>query len=199
MPVWDAGPVHAFTPDPDWYVEFEQEQLDAAALDAAPAKRRWEIMKIRVHGIPAPQGSKRPVRLGKGPTSRIGMVESSAKVKPWREAVRGEVQRAFELDPTLTTIPAGVPVIVTITFIMPRPRDHFGTGRNADRIKDTAPKYHTKQPDKDKLERSTMDALTMGHAFADDCQVAISYTEKVYASEHEHPGAVIEVTGVSSG
>ena len=45
--------------------------------------------KFTVHGLPAPQGSKRHV--GKGV-----MVESSKYVKPWREAVKAETAELFE-------------------------------------------------------------------------------------------------------
>ena len=44
------------------------------------------MIAFDVFGLPGPQGSKRFV--GRTKTGRGLMVESSAKVKPWREAVK---------------------------------------------------------------------------------------------------------------
>lgn len=99
-------------------------------------------------GTPAPQGSKTSYGPGR-------MVESSPYVKPWRDLIRAEAQRAHE-GPAI----AGA-VDVKIRFWMPRPKSHYGTGRNADRIR---PQYvdaeHITKPDLDKLARAVLDAIT---------------------------------------
>lgn len=138
------------------------------------------MITIHVNGQPAPQGSKRPVRLGNG---KIGMVEQSKAVGPWREAVRGEVQRAA-IDPLLH------PVDVSIRFRMPRPKGHYRSGRNAHLLREGAPAMPGGQPDLDKLIRSTLDALKLGGAYTDDAQVCHIDAWKVYGAT---PGADITV------
>ena len=84
---------------------------------------------LRVHGLPAPQGSKRHVGHGV-------MVESSKKVKPWREAVKWVALEAKE--PGVVTFPTGA-VRTGITFWMPRPRSHYRTGTNAHLLRTGVP------------------------------------------------------------
>src|SRR5690606_6553718 len=103
---------------------------------------------VRVYGIPAPQGSKRHVGGGR-------MIESSKKVGPWREAVKAAVLTATGRRPA--TLDGRVRV--DATFFLPRPKGPYGTGRNAGRLRGTAPAERTTNPDPDKLLRSTMDAL----------------------------------------
>jgi crossover junction endodeoxyribonuclease RusA len=114
------------------------------------------------------------------------MVESSKRVKPWREAVAFETAKLdFEDIPF---------VRVSAWFLLPRPKSHYGTGRNSRRLKPAAPLYPGKYPDLDKLCRSTLDALRMGGAYRDDAQVVTLHAFKVYAHQDEEPGALIRLT-----
>ena len=134
---------------------------------------------IRVFGTPAPQGSKRHVGNGV-------LIESSAKVKPWRQDVRAAVL----LDH------AGVrfdgPVSLTVGFLLRRPASHFRTGRNAHLLRDSAPAYPGKKPDIDKLLRSTLDGLGESGIWRDDAQVVEVVARKLYA-DHEPTGAHITI------
>lgn len=126
---------------------------------------------VSVVGVPAPQGSKRAV--GRGV-----MIESSKKVGPWREAVawttRAAIPRGW--DPT-------GPMQVHVTFFMPRPRSRRKTEVWADR-----------QPDLDKLLRSTFDALTTAGVWGDDAQVCSVTSRKVLADPSDPwTGAHIEI------
>lgn len=126
---------------------------------------------VTVVGVPAPQGSKKYVghRAGK-PV----LLESSAKVRPWRAAVA----QAAALHPPL---PEGA-VTVEVVFRLPRPK--------------SLPKRvttHTRKPDLDKLVRSTLDALS-GVLYADDNRVDTLTARKTYATPEEQPGATICVT-----
>ena len=133
-----------------------------------------------VTGIPAPQGSKRPVRLG---TGRIGMVESSKAVGPWRERVAAEAQH-------VVSVPLGGPVAVTLEFSLTRPKSHYGTGRNASAVRESAPGWPDGKPDIDKLARSTLDGLTAAGAWKDDAQVVMLTLAKQYG---ELPGCTIRL------
>lgn len=125
---------------------------------------------IDVPGVAAPQGSKRHVGNGR-------MIESSARVKPWRESIRAAALAEMGDDWT----PIDGPVEVTVAYYLPRPKSHYGTGRNAGTLKPSAPTYHTSKPDIDKLDRAVLDALTSAGVWRDDSQVWSLYPVKKYA------------------
>jgi len=103
----------------------------------------WSFYAI---GLPAPQGSKRHVGHGV-------MVESSARLKPWREAVKSAAYGSGRcLDG---------PLVVRMVFTIPRPR-------SARRI-DVVP---YRSPDLSKLARATEDAITEAGLWADDARIA---------------------------
>jgi crossover junction endodeoxyribonuclease RusA len=131
-------------------------------------------MHIRINGIPGPQGSKRHVGGGV-------MIESSKAVGPWREAVRSETQRQMEAG--AAPFSRGMAVCANIAFYLPRPASHYGTGRNAGKLKPSAPAYPAVKPDRDKLERAALDGLTAGGAWHDDAQVCTGSTLKLYADD----------------
>ena len=135
------------------------------------------MITIEVRGLPAPQGSKRHVGHGI-------MVESSKAVGPWREAVRAETYKAVS-DGGFQG-----PVHVDITLYLTRPRGHYGTGRNAERLRDSAPTWPSGRPDVDKLARAVLDGLTAGGAWRDDAQVAVLIARKIYGWQ---PGCRIEI------
>jgi Holliday junction resolvase RusA-like endonuclease len=142
------------------------------------------VITFEVRGLPAPQGSKRPVRLG---TGRIGMVESSKAVGPWREAVRAEAQNVIQ-------VPFGGPVRVHLIFWLVRPKSHYRTGRNAHLLRDSAPVWPDGKPDVDKLARATMDGLTESGAWKDDAQVVLLTAAKRY---RDMPGCEIRIDDMS--
>lgn len=149
------------------------------ALMRVPANYR-----IVVYGSPAPQGSKKFVGMAGG----HGMlVESSKKVKPWREDVK-----AAALLVRNGAQPLDGPLAVRMIFTVPKPA--------------SAPKrrrlYPMRKPDVSKLARSTEDALTDAGIWTDDARIT-EYTRlaKVYPGEDpdalEACGAVIEITVIA--
>lgn len=72
------------------------------------------------------------------------------------------------------------PIAMEIRFFLQRPKGHFGTGRNAGHVKDSAPDYPTTKPDLDKCVRAVLDSLT-GVAYRDDSQVVDLTVSKDYA------------------
>jgi len=141
---------------------------------------------IVVHGIPAPQGSKRHVGGGR-------MIESSKAVGPWREAIRGSVLATFG-----QVTPLEGPLSVDVTFVFDRPRSHYGTGRNSRIVRPSAPVFPATRPDLDKLCRALFDALTDAHVWHDDGQVVRLVAFKRWADDKtwSDPGAVIHITDV---
>lgn len=146
-----------------------------------------------VAGDPAPQGSKqaRPIYKGRGKgrvfTGRVALVESSTKVKPWREQVAAAARIAYRGRAPMTG-----PLEVSLVFEMPRPQSHWGTGRNAGVLKASAPEWCDKKPDKDKLTRAIYDALTTAGVWLDDAQAVIGRQEKLYANDS--PGVHIQIS-----
>ena len=145
-------------------------------------------LHITVHGTPGPQGSKTRNAAG-------ALYESSAKVKPWREAVKSAALGALAYDEAWT--PLDEPVRVDVVFTLRRPKSHYGTGRNAGVLKPSAPQHPTGKPDLDKLVRSTQDALKDAGVLLDDSVVTAVFAAKSFvltgADALSHPGAVIRV------
>ena len=80
--------------------------------------------------------------------------------------------------------PLEVPLNVEMTFYFPRPKSHYGTGKNVNVLKENAPTHHTKKPDAMKLARAVEDALT-GIVWKDDSQVWNCMVQKEYTSGQE--------------
>lgn len=74
------------------------------------------------------------------------------------------------------------PLQVDLWFYMPRPKGHYGTGRNEGKLKDWAPTMHTKKPDIDNLRKLVMDAMT-GIFWRDDSLVCKGFTVKEYSEK----------------
>lgn len=144
---------------------------------------------IRVIGSPAPQGSKRFV--GRAKNGRGIMIESSAKVKPWREAVVWAVREFLTAEGRLgmsgvklARCPGPIHVDMIFTFFRPK----------------SAPKrrlWPDRKPDLSKLVRSTEDALTEAGVIEDDARIVRCVASKVYAGEGtdalDVAGAVIRI------
>ena len=136
------------------------------------------ILDFKVFGQPATQGSKKAVPIYRNgqPIVKDGrtltrVVDDNPKLSMWRQEVAQVAYPAFreatdEEEPELLT----GPIELTLTFSRPRPRSHYGTGRNAGKLKPSAPAYPITRPDTIKLARAVEDALT-GVVWRDDSQV----------------------------
>ena len=80
---------------------------------------------------------------------------------------------------------------------MPRPKNHYRTGKYSELLKDDAPYFcMTKTGDIDKLLRSTLDGLSVssgGSVIMDDSLVVSVKALKRYAARYELAGANINV------
>ena len=149
-----------------------------------PRKDPKVIVEFRVFGLPAPQGSKRHV--GRGI-----MVESSKKVRPWRNDVIAASQLSYKQEP-LTG-----PVAIELSFYFPRPKSHFRSGKFAGMLKENAPLWTTSNADGDldKLCRATLDGLSHksgGIILIDDSICVRLTTEKRYVL-NTPPGCLVRV------
>lgn len=151
---------------------------------------------ITVYGTPGPQGSKTVKGTRRTKTGKLiaNLVESSAKVKPWRanvvEAAK-EAVRTSHYGCLANRWPLfDGPVAVSMVFTLQAPQ-RMPKGRTCPSVK----------PDISKLIRSTEDALTDARIWADDALVvAYRDTAKTYPGGHrdalDSPGAVIRVWAI---
>lgn len=122
-----------------------------------------------VWGTAAPQGSKRHVGNGV-------MLESSNRVRPWRQDVRFA---ALEERPPNWEM--ATPMSLELVFWFPRPASHYGSKNGISYLKASAPvePMSARLGDIDKLSRAVLDALT-GVAYLDDRQVVELDARKAY-------------------
>lgn len=138
----------------------------------------------RVKGVPPTQGDKFVVG------GRV-IEQKDARLKVWRRAIAYECQRSG-------WTPIEGPVSIRLLFSLPRPRSHYGTGRNAHHLKPNAPHLCATKPDADKLARAVLDALTQCGAIGDDANVVQLTVEKWYVSEAtNNPGVLIHATPIT--
>lgn len=162
-------------------------------------------MHIRVNGTPAPQGSVKPYAAKKKTgefTGKIGLRSDSPKHAVWRnavvEAAERELHRGAGLKRGGYLFGPGVPCVYRISFYFPRPLSHYGTGRNAGVLKESAPAWPMTM-DIDKLQRTVLDALQLAGVVADDKQFAgTAGVWRVYA-DFNAPGADIWVDPAPAG
>ena len=97
------------------------------------------------------------------------------------------------------------PVMLDLTFFFPRPKGHFGNGKNADKLKDWAPLRHLSKPDRDNLDKSVLDCLKTLGFFKDDSQVCAGAIAKFYVTpgidqtgfDENRPGMLMELAFIS--
>ena len=141
--------------------------------------------EIEVHD--RPRGEARH-RTGRGreytPTSTLTARHWIADV--WREAGYGTIFGAVRVD---------------VMAIFARPKGHYGTGRNAGRLRPTAPTWPTTRTsfDRDNLDKLVLDALCDARAIEDDSFVVDGRVRKVYAADGEVPGWRIGVFPMEEG
>lgn len=134
-------------------------------------------VRIEVRSTPGAQGSKRHVGNGV-------MVESSALVKPFREAIKWAIFEATKPDYNFMF---HGPMAGMFTFTMHK-------SKSAPKTKIT---YADRVPDVDKLLRSACDACTQSGIWEDDARLVWCLCRKVFPGEHADslpcPGVVIRL------
>jgi crossover junction endodeoxyribonuclease RusA len=138
-----------------------------------------------IPGIPATAGSKRgfPIRRKDGSLG-VAMTHDNKRAKPWMSQVASVASEHFDS-------PLDGPCSLHVTFVFSRPKSHYGSGKNANTVKGTAPAHKTSKPDCSKLIRCLEDGLT-GIAYRDDSQVVELSVEKRYGEQN---GAIVQVIG----
>jgi len=135
--------------------------------------------KITILGAPIAKKRPRFVRVGKGVRTYSAQDTEEGRFL-WEILMQHNV-------PIFTKA-----LRVDFEFIFSRPKSHFGTGRNANKLKPSAPKFFIKKPDYDNLEKFALDAMN-NHVYTDDNLVAGGFTWKRYAKYGEHNKTVITI------
>ena len=143
-----------------------------------------EPITFFVPGIPASKGSTKSMR--HAATGKIITMSTCKTLPAWQATVRLIADRHWPHNPSRG------PMSATAEFWLPRPKSHYGTGRNAGKLKPNAPTWAPVTPDGDKMERAMWDGLT-GVVFENDRQVVRWHGTKVYG---DRPGVTITVMGL---
>lgn len=148
------------------------------------------MISFIVYGKPQSRGSKIAVMSKSG----RGFVRDSNKhSKPWMQAVTAQAGEAMRGGSVLTG-----PVELVVTFYFNRPKSHYGTGGNANKLKSNAPIHVPKKPDLSKLIRGLEDGMT-GVVYRDDSQI-VRYRsiEKVYTEGQERTEVAVQPVAMTA-
>ncbi len=122
-------------------------------------------LEFTVYGTPAQKGSVKAINKGQ---FAVVVPDNKPQQLQWQGAVSDKAAQAMDGTDLITE-----PVAIGMYFRFRRKQYHFGTGRNAGRLKKSAPDHHGRKPDLDKLARCVLDALT-GVVYHDDSLFALS-------------------------
>lgn len=139
-----------------------------------------------VNGVPAPAGSKKGFYNKKA--GRVVITDDSKASSPWKAMVADAAAKRMNGGDLLSGA-----IELHVLFYMPRPKGHFGSGRNANVLRAAAPAFPTVKPDATKLLRALEDACT-GLIWRDDAQVVVQHVEKRYGEPARAVVAVAQLT-----
>lgn len=155
-----------------------------------------QTIQFFVTGTPKPAGSKRPFNIfRRGPngermwTGKTVVIDANKNAKDWKADVSAAAKAVYS-GPLLTCA-----LRMVVLFILRRPEGHYGTGKNADKLKPSAPEYPTTKIPGDllKLTRGVEDALT-GIIYADDAQIVSHVLDKQFqADRSDRFGALVTI------
>lgn len=144
---------------------------------------------FRIEGKASPAGSKRAFIYnpkGGGPP-KAAVTDACKDSRMFKNLVADCARHAYN-GPLLIG-----PVALTVVFHVARPKGHYGSGRNAAKVKDSSPPFPTGKPDLLKLARAIEDAIT-GIIWRDDSQIVVEKLVKVYDDHHETLVRIEELT-----
>jgi crossover junction endodeoxyribonuclease RusA len=145
-----------------------------------------EQVEFRVPGKPIPQGGMTAFNRG----NKVTVAHKRPKeLMNWRALVTLTAAKHFPQ-------PITGAVRLDVAFMLTRPKSHYGSGRNSDVVRPTAPVYPTVSPDIDKILRALLDSLST-IAFVDDKQVIHVNVTKQYVYPGDAPSTWVRVTPLS--
>lgn len=133
-----------------------------------------ETLTLTIPGIPI---AKNRHRTGKGKTYSPQTEEERAV--QWE--IKRQLGTGFEL--------LKGPLLVSVDSFFPRPKGHYGTGRNSEKLKPSAPYFHTATPDHDNICKFYADCMNKV-VYLDDSQIVGSDRCGKNWVHHEQQGRV---------
>ena len=97
-----------------------------------------------------------------------------------------------KLKPYIPAEPITRAIRLIVIFYMPRPKNHYRTGKYSHILKDSHPTYHVFTPDLDNLVKMVADTLN-GLFYKDDSQIAQLKAEKIYCDNGDRPRTEIHI------
>lgn len=108
------------------------------------------------------------------------------QVDPSKSDKQDFLAKAMEYKPAQ---PIDSKIELTVLFFFQRPKNHYGTGKNAKTLKIDAPNHYTSAPDADNLLKFVCDALN-GVFWVDD---RLIYSAKVIKAYSDTPRVCLEI------
>lgn len=165
------------------------------------------LVSFEVAGEPKGAGSKDAIPLGRwvtqdghrrfkavyrdGGVPMVNVVDTAGKAgEEWSEAIRTGCARALDAAHEMFD----GPIAVRVTFFGRSPKGRYGTGRNVERLKESADRlpHRSDLPDGTKLARRLEDALN-GLCWTDDRRVCEMWWSRAFG---RHPGARVDIYGL---
>ncbi|MFA6038400.1 MAG: RusA family crossover junction endodeoxyribonuclease [Legionellales bacterium] len=119
-----------------------------------------------------------PVGKGRPRFARRGNFVTTYSPQKNIDAERSLLAQSIEYKPET---PWNCALGIRIEAIFERPKSHYGTGRNVNLLKDTAPLFHTCKPDGDNVGKNCIDAMNEVF-FKDDSQIVVCNIIKQYGN-----------------
>ena len=123
------------------------------------------MIKFTIHGKPKALKRHRP-------SARGGYYDPSSKDKKqiWLQIAKFKPKRPLAGD-----------IMIKLVFTMPRPKNHYRTGKYKHLLKDNIPEYHSYTPDLDNMVKMICDVIQgKGRMICDDSQICMLQAEKVW-------------------
>lgn len=134
------------------------------------------LFELTVYGSAQPAGSKRALPFAGKAGGRAMMVDANKKARPWKDLVAQEAGLAMDERPLMEGS-----LVMELCFYRARPKGHFGSGRNSEQLKPSAPRFPAVKPDVLKLARAVEDALE-GIVYRNDAQICEERIGKRYGT-----------------
>lgn len=139
-------------------------------------------VNFTIPGTPKAQPRVKGRIAGKGPKSFV-QVYTPDTADDWKRTVATFTRIKMKVTPG--------PIDLMLSFRIQRPKAHFGTGKNAQKLREAAPFYHAQKPDVDNLAKAVIDAMVDSGRIDDDSNVISLVVIKNWVESD--PGCLVTV------
>jgi len=130
-----------------------------------------KLIEFAVYGDPVALKRHRTVKTKSGQNINYDPSSSDKNTFAWKAIAQHKPKKPFDEA-----------IRVRFIFYMPRPKSHFGTGKNKSKLKASAPALHTSKPDLDNLVKFVKDALNKIY-WKDDSVISSLIARKQYTDD----------------